>query len=68
MNIICTDDTSRPNEVPSTRWIKKGEIYTLKEVCQMNVQGGITGIKIHEINNDDLGIYKFFRSSRFEPI
>lgn len=67
MKVICIDDSNRPNEVPANRWVKEGENYTITETCKMNTQGGIMGVKLEEIDNDDLGIYKYFRASRFAP-
>lgn len=67
MKVICINDKDRPNEVPETRWVKKDETYTVIESCRMNIQGGILGFKLAEINNDDLGVYQYFRASRFAP-
>ncbi len=62
--VICIDDSNRPNDVPNTRWIKKGEKYTIRTVCWM-VQQNIYGCRLEEINNDDLFPYSFFALSRF---
>ena len=64
MNVTCIDDKNRPNEVPSTRWIKKGNKYTIIKVAYMTQQG-IYGCKLEEINNDDLYPYSYFALSRF---
>lgn len=62
--VICIDDSNRPNEVPSTRWIKKGEKYTIRSVCKM-LQQNIYGCRLEEINNDDLFPYSYFALYRF---
>ncbi len=63
--VICINDQNRPNEVPNTRWIKKGEIYHIIQIDKLNAQGGIYGCKLAEINNDDLTPYEYFRLDRF---
>lgn len=63
--VICIDDTHRPNEIPTSRWVKKGEIYHIIQIDKLMAQGGIYGCKLAEINNDDLPPYQYFRLSRF---
>lgn len=65
MKVICIDDNNRPNEVPLTRWIKNGETYTITRIMAMTQQGKIAGVKIAEINNDDLFPWTYFRLNRF---
>ena len=65
IEVICINDQHRPNEVPASRWIKKGNHYHIIEVAKLNAQGGIYGCKLAEINNDDLAPYQFFRLDRF---
>lgn len=64
MEVLCINDANRPNEVPSTRWIKKDEKYTIVSVAYM-VQQNIYGCKLEELNNDDLYPWSFFALSRF---
>lgn len=65
LKVICIDDKNRPNEVPTSRWVKEGETYHIIEVAKLNAQGGIMGCKLAEINNDDLVPYQYFRLERF---
>lgn len=65
IKVICINDQHRPNEVPTTRWIKKGSTYHITEITKLNAQGGLYGCKLAEINNDDLVPYQFFRLDRF---
>lgn len=62
---ICIDDKNRPNEVPLTLWVKEGEEYHITKVIKMKQQGGIEGVKLHEINIDGCFPYTYFRLSRF---
>lgn len=68
MKVICINDANRPNEIPSNRWIKKDIIYTVIEAMKCNVQGGLLGYKLEEINIDDCVPYKYFAANRFRPL
>lgn len=65
IQVICINDKHRPNEIPTSRWIKEGEIYHIIQIDKLNAQGGIYGCKLEEINNDDLSPYEYFRLDRF---
>lgn len=68
IRVICINDKHRPNEVPTSRWIKEGETYHIVQIDKLNAQGGIYGCKLAEIDNDDLAPYEYFRLDRFaEP-
>jgi hypothetical protein len=61
---ICVNDSGKPNEISSKRWIKKGEVY---EVERIGVVG--TGhINIHlkkpKLTDDDFP-YTGFSHTRF---
>jgi hypothetical protein len=68
MKVICINDANRPNEIPSNRWIKKDKFYTVLEAVKCNVQGGLLGYKLEEINIDDCVPYKYFAANRFRPV
>lgn len=63
--VICINDKDRPNEVPLNRWVKLGEKYHIVQLDKLNAHGGIYGVKLAEINNDDLAPYQYFRLTRF---
>ncbi|GAB4409129.1 MAG: hypothetical protein OHK0053_35940 [Microscillaceae bacterium] len=65
IRVICINDKERPNEVPTTRWIKEGNVYHIIQIDKLLAQGGIYGCKLAEINNDDLAPYQYFRLDRF---
>jgi hypothetical protein len=65
ISVICIDDSNRPNEVPITRWLELHQEYTIIKVMIMKVQGGLAGVKLEEINNDDLFPWTYFRADRF---
>ena len=64
MTVECINDSNRPNEVPTSRWIKKGNKYNIIQVAYMTQQN-IYGCKLEEINNDDLYPYSYFALTRF---
>ena len=65
MEVTCINNKHRPNEIPTSRWLVEGKEYTIIKVMRMKVQGGIAGVKIEEINNDDLFPWTYFRLDRF---
>lgn len=65
MKVTCINDSNRPNEVPLSRWIKKDEEYTIVKIDKMVQQGGIGGVKLEELNNDDLYPWSYFNINRF---
>lgn len=68
MKVICIDEKNRPNEIPLSHWVKEGEEYTVIEVKKLNVQNGIYGCKIEEINIDMFIPLEYFRLDRFRPL
>lgn len=65
MKVICINDKNRPNEIPANRWVTEGNVYTVIKVDKLNVQGGLYGFKLAELNIDDLAPYQYFLPSRF---
>ena len=63
--VICLNDGNRPNDIPSSKWVKKGTEYTVIEVAKLRIQGGILGFKLAEINIDEYFPYQYFAASRF---
>ena len=68
IKVVCVDDSNRPESLPSSRWIKKDEHYTILEIVKMRIQGGVLGCKLQEINNDDMFPYTHFALTRFRPL
>lgn len=62
--VICINDQHRPADFPSSKWIKKGESYTVIKIRNHVIQGG-TGFVLEEIDMSDCGIYQAFGSWRF---
>jgi hypothetical protein len=65
MEVTCIDDKNRPNEIPTSHWVKKKQTYTIRKIMLMKQQGGIAGVKLEEINNDAYFPWTYFRLDRF---
>ena len=63
--VICINDTSKPNDIPNSQWVKKGSIYTVTKVVKMIIQGGTYGFDLAEINLDGCAPYKYYAADRF---
>lgn len=66
--VICINDKNRPNIIPLSKWLKEGEIYTVLEVMKCNVQGGLLGFKLEEIDLKGCEPYLYFSYERFAPL
>lgn len=65
IEVICINDSHRPEEIPAERWVKEGETYHIVEITKMQLHDGKHGCKLAEINIDDLAPHNYFRLSRF---
>ena len=65
MVCICINDSQRPNDIPTSKKKKKGQEYTVISVWKMNMQGGILGFELAEINLDGCAPYKYYAANRF---
>jgi hypothetical protein len=63
--VICINDQNRPDGIPTSKWVKKDNKYTVIEVAKLIVQGNIIGFKLAEIDLSDCAPYQFFAASRF---
>ena len=64
-SVICIDDSDKPDGIPTSKWVKKGQEYTVIEVSKMLIQGGMLGFKLEEINIDSCFPYQYFAARRF---
>jgi hypothetical protein len=65
MKVECIDASNRPNDIPISQWVVKGNEYTVTGVWKMNMQGGILGFELAEINLAGCAPYKYYASDRF---
>ncbi len=66
MVCICINDSHRPNDIPTSQWVKKGNEYTVIGVWKMTMQGGILAFELAEINLNGCAPYKYYAASRFK--
>lgn len=60
----CIDDSSRPSDIPLSKWIVKSKVYTeLKRYKGMN---GVEIVELEEIDLKPYPPYKGFAASRFK--
>ena len=63
--VICIHDEDRPNDIPTSRWVVKGEEYTVIKVERMNMQGNTLGYELEEIDLSPYFPYTRFGAWRF---
>lgn len=64
---ICIDDANRPESIPTSKWVKKGEEYHITHVyIHLLQEGGIQGVSLYEKPLDEsCAPYESFRITRF---
>jgi len=68
MKVICINDSHRPNEIPTSKWVVKDKIYTIDKVMRMRMQNGLLGFSLKEIDLSGCFPYLYFSASRFAPV
>ena len=48
--VLCINDLERPNDIPNTHWVKRGQEYTVITMERMQMQGGQIGYELAEID------------------
>lgn len=67
MKVVCVKDEGRPNEIPTTKWVKKGDVYTVIDYIKCNIQGGKIAYILEEIDLSGCEPWKGFSEDRFVP-
>lgn len=67
MRVECKNNKGKPNEIPTNVWelLIEGELYTVIKVMKCNIQGGIYGYQLAEIDLTPYSPYEYFAASRF---
>tara|TARA_R110001632_G_scaffold146924_1_gene263936 strand:- start:251 stop:541 length:291 start_codon:yes stop_codon:yes gene_type:complete len=65
--VICVDAANRPNEIPTSKWVEKDEPYTVIKAEYMNIQNGLLGFELAELDISGCFPYVNFASNRFRP-
>ncbi|MDP2692723.1 MAG: hypothetical protein Q8O88_03745 [bacterium] len=66
MKVECIDASNRPNDIPVSKWVVKGQEYTVIKAAKLTMQGGILGFQLAEIDLSDCVPYLYFATSRFK--
>jgi hypothetical protein len=66
--VICIDDAVKPNDIPSSVWVKKGQKYTVIGVYKMGMQPGIYGYELQELDLTPYFPYRYFAHVRFAVV
>lgn len=64
----CINDANRPSDIPTSKWVKKNELYTVIDVARLMIQGGRIGFKLAEVNLDGCAPYEYYDATRFAII
>jgi hypothetical protein len=67
VKVLCINSDHKPNDFPASKWIKKGQKYTVVKVLDMVIQGG-QGLVLEEIDMTGCEPYKAFGAWRFRPL
>lgn len=63
--VICINDSDRPAEIPTSKWITKGKPYTIIEFMVLNIQNKAIGVRLAEVSLEACFPYKYYLLSRF---
>jgi hypothetical protein len=62
---LCINDSARPETIPTSKWVKKGEVYHIKHIYNQFLQGGVLAFVLWEIDLKGCDPYNCFLASRF---
>lgn len=64
--VTCIHDEDRPNDIPTSKWVVKGQEYTVIKVERMQMHGGMLGYELEEIDLEECCFpYTRFAAWRF---
>ena len=63
---LCIDDSGRPESCPPGRWVRKGKVYTVTEVCKAINRAGELSFRLAEVKPPQP--LEVFLARRFEPL
>ena len=67
MKVICINDSDRPNEIPISKWVVNGKIYTIVKAWHIRQRPGTYGLELKEIDLSGCFPYLYFSANRFAP-
>lgn len=63
---LCIDASGRPEGCPPNRWVRKGQVYTVTEVCKAINRAGELSFRLAEVKPPQP--LEVFLARRFEPL
>mgnify|MGYP000008471304 FL=1 len=64
--LLCINDLNKPDEIPSKKWVTKGQEYTCIWITIHPNQGNIQGVQLAEITLDETcAPYETYKLDRF---
>lgn len=67
MKVLCVNDSGRPEDIPLSMWVKKGNAYNVTNAYRDMY--GVLLFVLDEIDLAQLGtLYKGFAAYRFAPL
>ena len=67
MKVLCINDSNRPEDIPTSKWVKKGQIYTVSGHAYCTRQQYLLGLKLEELDISNCFPYQYFAADRFVP-
>ena len=68
MQVVCIDDTNKPDIIPQDEWIEEGQTYTVIGITKMGLQDGL-GYNLEEVAlTDKSAPYEYYNAERFAII
>ena len=64
VRVFCIDDTNKPKEIPTNKWVVKGQLYHMTFIYWM-IQQNFQGCDLKEIDLDGCQPYDCFKLQRF---
>jgi hypothetical protein len=61
----CINDSDKPEEIPTSQWIKKGEKYHVTHVYNQLLQNNQFGVLLKEVNLKGCAPYNCYLITRF---
>ena len=66
MKAICIDSSNKPDGILEEEWLEEGMVYTITEVVEMELQDGLLGVALEEIQLTNASApYKYYSIERF---
>ena len=62
---ICIDSENKPSEIPSNKWVVKGNEYHITHVFNQIQQKGIKGVELAEFDISECVPFNCYRLDRF---